>query len=214
MCSVINIALNNNLILTVVIQANNSERKQLRQQLRKARQSLSTEQQQDASIKLLNNIVANNIVDNAQICAFYLANDGELNPKPLIEYCWSKGVKTSLPVIHPFAKGHLLFLQYSANSKMCSNQYGIDEPVCELPDIVPLTQHQLIFTPLVGFDLNGNRLGMGGGYYDRTLSSLKQQANISLIGLAHDCQQVDALPQENWDIPVNKIITPSRIINC
>ena len=198
----------------MVIQTSNTKRQALRQTLRAKRQSLSAIQQQDASAKLLENILANHILPDAGTCAFYLANDGELNPKPLIEYCWATKLKTSLPVLHPFTKGHLLFLQYTANSKMRNNQYGIDEPVCEVSGIVPLNQHRLIFTPLVGFDHNGNRLGMGGGYYDRTLSSLKQQSSITLIGLAHDCQQVEALPQENWDIPLNKIITPSRIIDC
>lgn len=190
------------------------ERQRLRQTLRKARQSLTTEQQQQASERVLAMALQANILPSSGSCAFYLVNDGELNPIKLIQHCWMNGITTSLPVIHPFTKGHLLFVKYSAQSRMQVNQYGISEPRCELPNIVPMQQHRIIFLPLVGFDNAGNRLGMGGGYYDRTLASLTPCCNTTLVGLAHDCQQVDALPQQSWDIPLDMIITPGRIINC
>ena len=67
--------------------------------------------------------------------------------------------------------------------------------------------------PLVGFDNKGNRLGMGGGFYDRTLANLDRLSyRPLLIGVAHDCQQADALPVMQWDIPLNAIVTPTQTI--
>jgi 5-formyltetrahydrofolate cyclo-ligase len=69
--------------------------------------------------------------------------------------------------------------------------------------------------PLVGFDKNKNRIGMGGGFYDRTLSFKKKQKSFSsprLYGLAFDCQEVDKLDTRPWDVQLDGVITPSRVI--
>ena len=68
----------------------------------------------------------------------------------------------------------------------------------------------LILLPLVGFDLKGNRLGMGGGYYDRTLSYLRHRRfwiKPRLVGVAHECQKVDSLIARPWDIPLDAVVT-------
>ncbi|WP_159287438.1 5-formyltetrahydrofolate cyclo-ligase, partial [Klebsiella pneumoniae] len=102
--------------------------------------------------------------------ALYLANDGELNTQPLIEWLWQQGKQVYLPVLHPFAKGHLLFLHYHTHTPMDKNRYGIAEPKLDQRLICPVRELDIIGTPLVAFDQSGQRLGMGGGYYDRTLA--------------------------------------------
>ena len=92
---------------------------------------------------------------------------------------------------------------------MIKNHYGILEPKLEVRKVCPLDQLDVLFTPLVAFDNTGARLGMGGGFYDRTLANW-QQHKIYPIGLAHDCQRVDKIPLEHWDIPLPEIITPTR----
>ncbi|GAK85225.1 5-formyltetrahydrofolate cyclo-ligase [Vibrio ponticus] len=115
-------------------------------------------------------------------------------------------------MIHPFSKGHLLFLHYQANTEMVLNQYRILEPKLKQHLIQPLAKLDLICTPLVAFDSTGHRLGMGGGYYDRTLAPwFHARQGAKPIGLAHDCQHVSRLPIESWDVPLPKIVTPSRI---
>jgi len=92
------------------------------------------------------------------------------------------------------------------------NRFGIKEPIST--DIISAEQLDIIFMPLVGFDSNKNRIGMGSGFYDRTLSFKKQQQNFKnpkLIGLAFDCQQVEQLEVQEWDVPLDVIITPSKI---
>lgn len=72
----------------------------------------------------------------------------------------------------------------------------------------------LIILPLVAFDLSGNRLGMGGGFYDRTLSFKHQRCHWKgpkLIGIAHELQRVDLLPVNDWDIPLDAVITEQKL---
>ena len=82
--------------------------------------------------------------------------------------------------------------------------------------MIPYLDLDLVCSPLVAFDLAGNRLGMGGGYYDRTFSQhqfVRQgQKPPYVLGLAHDCQQHDNLPIAPWDMPIKEIITPSRTL--
>lgn len=192
---------------------NKSLRKELRATIREKRQTLSSEFQQLVGKQLSDKLSQHLLVGKANKIAIFLANDGEINTMPFIKWCWLNGKNVYLPVIHPFTKGHLLFLHYHANSKMIKNQYGILEPALKVQDIISPQQLDIIFTPLVAFDKKGNRLGMGGGYYDRLLTPLfKNKKGTVAIGLAHDNQQVEQIPTESWDIPLPEIITPTQTI--
>ncbi|PKG39462.1 5-formyltetrahydrofolate cyclo-ligase [Psychromonas sp. Urea-02u-13] len=185
-------------------------RHHIRKEIRSARRALSNEQQSTDAEKLLTHLIQLNKVQYAEKIAISLAFDGEIQTLPFIEWCWENNKQVYLPVIHPFNKGHLLFLHYTATTTMFINQYGIAEPKLNVQLICPVKELDLIFTPLVAFDKQGNRIGMGGGYYDRTFAPwFSQQTGPYPIGLAHDCQQVIALPTESWDVPLPQIITPS-----
>ena len=187
-------------------------RQDFRKQIRHQRNQLSNEAQYQASIDIVTQFSTLTELVSAQHIALYLSADGELITTPLIEWLWRQGKKTYLPVIHPFSKGHLLFLHYDHNTPMVFNRYYIAEPKLDKTQIIPAQQLDLICTPLVGFDSTGHRLGMGGGYYDRTLEPwFKTGHGPKPIGLAHDCQHVNKLPIESWDIPLPKIVTPSQI---
>lgn len=194
----------------------NSNRDQIRQKIRQQRLELSKEQQNSAALALLKYFSTDSKIKHAQHIALYLTNDGELDTQPLIDWCWQHNINVYLPVIHPFAKGHLLFLKYTCDSPMIKNQYGIAEPKLDITAIILPKNLDVICTPLVAFDKEGNRLGMGGGFYDRTLSAWHQHFQTSKnakpypLGIAHDCQQVDLLPCEDWDIPLPEVLTPSQ----
>ncbi len=187
------------------------KRRTIRQNIRQKRRSLSCFEQSIASQYLLEQLQKHSLSTEARTVALYLAVDGELDVTPIIEWYWRLGKTVCLPVLHPFSDGHLLFLKYSPNTIMVPNQYQIKEPRLLCSDIVPVNDIDIIFTPLVAFDEHGQRLGMGGGYYDRTLSFCQPSPNKHAIGLAHECQQVSTLPAEAWDIPLRTIITPSKI---
>ncbi|CAV19862.1 5-formyltetrahydrofolate cyclo-ligase [Vibrio atlanticus] len=186
-------------------------RSEFRKQIRIKRNSLSSEQQTQSGIDLVKQCAQLDEIQSAQHIALYISIDGELDTQPLIEWLWAQGKQTYLPVLHPFSTGHLLFLHYSPSTPTVLNKYGIVEPQLNQLLVKPCQQLDLILTPLVGFDSQGHRLGMGGGYYDRTLARWFETGNgATPIGLAHDCQHVDRLPIEGWDIPLPKIVTPSK----
>ena len=186
-------------------------RKQLRAKFRQKRQALSEQQQQRASQQILATSLQSTPLKKSKTVACYLTNDAEISSQGIIEYCWQHNKRLLLPVLHPFSKGHLLFVDYQRNSKMQHNRFAIEEPLVTTKNICVLSDIDLIFTPLVAFDSVGNRLGMGGGFYDRTLAPIKRQRLATrLIGLAHNCQQAETLTQDSWDIPLNGIATPAK----
>lgn len=146
----------------------------------------------------------------AYTVAVFLSFDGELDTRPLIDRLWRAGKRVYLPVLHPFSPGNLLFLHYHPESELVVNRLNISEPKLDVRDVLPLERLDVLVTPLVAFDTQGQRLGMGGGFYDRTLQNW-QQHGLQPVGYAHDCQQVDALPSEEWDIPLPTVVTPSRL---
>jgi 5-formyltetrahydrofolate cyclo-ligase len=146
----------------------------------------------------------------AHTVALFLSFDGELDTQPLIEQLWRAGKKVYLPVLHPFSEGNLLFLHYHPHSELVVNRLKITEPKLDVRDVLPLSQLDVLITPLVAFDEQGQRLGMGGGFYDRTLQNW-QQYGLQPVGYAHDCQGVEALPVEKWDVPLPAVVTPSKL---
>tara|TARA_R110000744_G_scaffold31848_8_gene74751 strand:- start:5695 stop:6291 length:597 start_codon:yes stop_codon:yes gene_type:complete len=188
-------------------------RQTLRQHFRQKRNSLSDEQQIRASHELLSQCLVTEQYQQANNIACYLAQDGEISMQPVIEDAWMQRKIVCLPVLHPFAKGQLLFLRYHKDSQMKANRFGIPEPAMRVTDIVPLPLIDVIFAPLVAFDSQAHRLGMGGGFYDRTLAPVARNTfTTEVYGVAHDCQNVlNGIKNDKWDIPMQKIITPSKI---
>ena len=184
-------------------------RQQIRQQIRQRRRALTPEQQTQFALQAADRMMAYTPVLLAQTVAVFLSFDGELDTRPLIDQLWRAGKRVYLPVLHPFSPGNLLFLHYHPSSDLVVNRLKIREPKLDVRDVLPLSRLDVLVTPLVAFDAAGQRLGMGGGFYDRTLQNWRQH-RLQPVGYAHDCQQVDALPTEQWDIPLPAVITPSK----
>ncbi|UUE44588.1 5-formyltetrahydrofolate cyclo-ligase [Pectobacterium aroidearum] len=188
-----------------------ASRQQIRQAVRQHRRLLTPEQQALFAQQACERVMAHPKIIRAESVAVFLSFDGELDTSPLIQQLWQQGKRVYLPVLHPFRAGHLLFLRYASDTELVRNRLKIMEPCLDVRQVLPLPQLDILLTPLVAFDHQGQRLGMGGGFYDRTLQYRNQMSRGPYpIGLAHDCQQVDALPVESWDIPLPEIITPSR----
>jgi len=192
-----------------------NRRAQIRSEIRNTRKNLSNNQKiiaaQSLKMNFIQHLKSENTTNSKHI-AIYLSNDGELDTSLLIKELWNLNYVVYLPIIHPFNGANLLFQRYEKNSPMRANRYGILEPKLNCSQICPLPALDYLLMPLVAFDKQGNRLGMGGGFYDRTLARLHEQnwQKPQLIGLAHECQKVDALPIESWDVPLKTIITPDK----
>ena len=182
-----------------------TRRNQLRQQIRKTRANLTALQQQQAEESITQQALALIEERNAQHIALYVSFDGEISTEKLIKTLWAQGKQVYLPVLHPFNPNHLLFLRYLPDTPMLKNKFGIWEPKLNVQSVLPLEELDILFTPLVAFDKQGNRLGMGGGFYDRTLQHWQKSSFIP-VGLAHQCQQVEQLPTEAWDVPLHQIL--------
>ena len=185
-------------------------RQEIRKIIRQRRRALTAGEQEHFSIAAAARMMAYPPVVMAHTVALFLSFDGELDTQPLIEQLWRSGKRVYLPVLHPFSPGNLLFLQYHPHSELVINRLKIQEPKLDVRDVLSLAQLDVLITPLVAFDSQGQRLGMGGGFYDRTLQNW-QQYGLQPVGYAHDCQHVDMLPVEEWDIPLPAVVTPSRL---
>ena len=187
-------------------------RQNYRQLIRTQRNLLSQEAQHQAAKSLAKHFLNLPEINRAQHIALYLPADGEIDTSLIINRLILIGKNIHLPVIHPFSAGHLLFLSYNSTTTMVFNRYKILEPKLMKDTIIPTNQLDIICTPLVAFDKQGHRLGMGGGYYDRTLAPwFHYKSGPKPIGLAHSCQEVEQLPVESWDVPLPKIVTPKQI---
>jgi len=190
-----------------------SNRNQLRKKLRQQRRALSTQQQNLHAQSLSHLVCRDKLFLNAKRIACYLAEDGEIDPLHIIEKAWQYKKDIYLPVLPPTGKS-LFFAPFKFNTPLKPNRFGILEPDVHPNKWIGARQLNLILLPLVAFDTEGNRLGMGGGFYDRSLaftSHRKQWHSPHLIGLAHELQKVDALPCESWDVPLNMIATEKTL---
>lgn len=184
---------------------------QLRINLRRQRRALSPAQQQQAAEQIAEHLVRSRWLLYSRRIAFYLASRGEIDPFIAQQFASDMGRQTALPVLHPNGSNRLLFAP--ADAPMAANRFGIQEPDLKVCEPIALWTLDIILVPLVAFDGSGNRLGMGKGYYDRTLARLHNRVRRpKLIGLAHHFQQVDALQPQPWDVPLDGVVTDREIL--
>lgn len=148
---------------------------------------------------------------SAQHLAAYVAVEGELDPESLLRQAHGDGKQIYLPVVPPERTGSLRFLPWKPGMVMRPNRLGIPEPpVANTVGIAP-QDLDLVLTPLVAFDSAGHRLGMGGGFYDRTFAFVKAGAHKPLLlGLAYEFQRLDRIEEASWDVPLAGVVTERR----
>ena len=188
------------------------QRKQLRDSLRCLRRNLLVGDQQAASTAVYELIVRQDFFISATNFAFYVSFDGELDPKQILQEAIYQGKSCYLPVIPKSSKNEMNFGLYDQETLLKENKWGIEEPSPQGSLISPL-KLEVVFVPLVGFDDKCSRLGMGKGLYDKTFNFKRRNSLTQplLVGLAHECQHVQEIPAENWDVKLDLIVTGERI---
>lgn len=180
---------------------------QLRKTLITLRNSISSAQRDSAALSALSMFLNHPLFINHQNIACYFATNNEFNCTPFIEAIWAAKKNCFLPVLSKTKTLH--FVSYQKEDVLHLNPYQILEP--QHTKMIPYDELDLVLLPLVGFDLQGGRLGMGGGYYDRTFSFLKENRNKPyLVGLAYECQCVSWIPKETHDVQLTAILTEKR----
>lgn len=185
----------------------------LRKELARRRDDLGADFRADAS-----KIIARDAVE--KFCATGLITDGpgpvvsgfypfrsELDCRPLLSALITAGCQTALPVI--VAAGQPLeFRQWAPGEPLEDGVWNIPVPAIHAATVVP----DILLVPLLGFDKAGYRIGYGGGFYDRTLASLGSAKQITAIGLAFAVQEIDEVPREAHDVPLDWILTEAGLI--
>ncbi|MDR2878109.1 MAG: 5-formyltetrahydrofolate cyclo-ligase [Chromatiales bacterium] len=190
-------------------------RTELRQRMRAQRRALSESAQLHAAHALRQTAIRGQLLHNHQNIAFYLCTDGEIDVLPLLQRAHAMGRHCFLPVLDSMARERLWFMPWQPGDRLIANHFGIGEPALGMRHRISAAHINLILMPLVAFDDQGNRLGMGGGFYDRSLAFLtrrKHWRRPALCGVAHEFQHVDALPSEAWDVPLDTCLTERRLI--
>ncbi|MGO4001407.1 MULTISPECIES: 5-formyltetrahydrofolate cyclo-ligase [Pseudomonas] len=185
-------------------------RPQLRRQLRKARRALTGRQQQQAARGLYRQLAQHPLFRRARHISLYLPTDGEIDPRLLLRAAQRRGKATYLPVLSAWPRTKMVFQRIRPGEKLQPNRFRILEPRVNPARQRKVWTLDLVLLPLVGFDEDGGRLGMGGGFYDRSLAYLERRKSWrkpTLMGLAHECQKVGKLAQASWDVPLQGTVT-------
>ena len=150
---------------------------------------------------------------NARRVAVYFPVGGELDTSAICADLWQRRKSCFLPRMIDKPAANLGFAEYTANTRMTANRFGIPEPDTPSRNWLPAQYLDLVLLPLLAFDRRGYRLGMGGGYYDSALACRKNAAaRPRLFGVAYAHQEVEALPTDPWDVRLDGIITEKEIV--
>lgn len=171
---------------------------------------MSEAAREEASGIIAERLIATEFFRRAKHVGCYVASGAEVDTAIIIEMVWARNKSCYLPALIPAHQNRLWFAPFSPNTTLSTNQYGIYEPVEARRNRVLPQRLDLVIVPLVAFDRNGTRIGMGGGYYDRTFAFRRVRhiwLKPALIGLAFECQKTARIPTNNWDVRLDAVIT-------
>jgi 5-formyltetrahydrofolate cyclo-ligase len=184
-------------------------KKKLRQELRRKRAEHAAALPAEVSALVFNRPPGPvlELVPVGATIGLYRSDEGEAPSGGYIRFFFERGHPIALPRVTTLDRP-MEFRRHTdpyGESDLESGVWGLRQPRTDAPLVVP----QVLFMPLVGFTARGDRLGQGGGYYDRYLAAHPQTI---AIGMAWDVQQVDHLPTELHDIRLSAIVTPTRVL--
>lgn len=194
-------------LLTVKCRIMVEEKEKLRRELRARRRSFveATPSPQLTVYALVISRVALAAAGEVKTITAYLANAREVDAMPIIQLAVARGMTVALP--HIVERGApMRFLRWQPGERLMTGPYGIPQPMPNAEAIVP----DAIFSPLVGFDRAGNRIGQGGGFYDRAFAAFPSARRI---GLAWSVQEASDLPVDSWDQPLHAVVTERERID-
>ena len=183
------------------------DRDAIRRQMRVARDALPAEQITAAAEALSERISALPSYATATTVAGYLAMPGEMDPLVALRRALDDGKSCYVPVI---GGKTLRFAPWTPDSMLRENRFGILEPAVATEQLLLPAALELVLVPLVAFDARCNRIGMGGGYYDRSFAGHTPGGAQLLAGVAHEMQKVDTLAVQPWDVTLDCVVTESH----
>lgn len=183
--------------------------KQLRRDIRAARRAITPEERQQISAATAATALAwlRAHADIRRVATF-LSLPEEIDTAPLNRALWQAGYRLYLPYVR--GKGEaLVWLPYQEDTALAPDAVGIPAPPLQAP--LEALALDAVITPLVAWDARGTRLGMGGGFYDRTFARKIPRAKPWLLGIAYPCQAVATLPRQPWDVPLDAVASAENL---
>jgi 5-formyltetrahydrofolate cyclo-ligase len=190
-----------------------TNKKTLRKQARSARAALSPDYRRLAERQALRRALRAGLFLKGRRWAFYLPMGEEFDALPLLNQALHMGKDCYLPITAQRIAQPLRFARLDGRHGLTHNRYGIIEPHSR--NLMNARRLDVMIMPLVGFDRQGRRLGMGGGYYDATLAYLRSRRRWRrplLVGVAYACQELKEVPAEPWDVRLDMILTEDGLI--
>lgn len=185
----------------------------VRRQLRALRAAVKPEVRREAAQAIVRLALRAGWLRRGRRIGFYMPAKGELDIVNLLARAMAMRVNCFLPVVPPARQRTLGFTRMTGRNDWTHNRYGIPEHAVWRPK-VRAVRLDILFLPLLGFDQQGYRMGMGGGYYDSSLAFLQHRKawhRPYLIGVAFEAQRVEALPIDPWDVPLDAVLTERQV---
>jgi 5-formyltetrahydrofolate cyclo-ligase len=187
-----------------------TDRRSLRRSLRSRRQALGAAERMAAAEAITTRLLAHPALARVGYVAGYWASGGEL-PLHVLQMRLRPDQIWCLPCVQP--DGRLRFAPWRPGDPLVTNRYGIPEPNVATGSLLEPQELHLVLVPLLGFDRRGHRLGMGGGYYDRSFAFRHSTpAPPTLIGIGYSFQELPAIAREDWDVPLDALVTENELI--
>jgi 5-formyltetrahydrofolate cyclo-ligase len=181
----------------------------LRRALRRRRANEPPETRAENAARIAAHLLARPGVFSLKAVAAYVADEGEPDLEPFLEAVHRRGVALYLPA--PVGRA-LRFLRWSPGTPLRIGRFGI--PIPEGEEAIAPTDLDWVLVPLVAFTARGQRLGRGGGFYDRTFARRVPAHPPLLVGIAYVWQEVDRLARSPWDVDLDAIVTPEGWREC
>jgi 5-formyltetrahydrofolate cyclo-ligase len=189
-------------------------RSDLRFRLRAQRRALDPELRADLNAKINLHLTQSSLFRASRRIAMYWAGQGEADTQAAAQRAWSLHKRVFLPVLLGPFHNHLRFAPFTPKSVLQKNCFSIPEPRVPRAQLLPGISMDLVLVPLVGFDDQGMRLGMGGGYYDRSFAVRllrRYWCKPRLIGVAYELQRVPRLDRQPWDVALDGVVTEQQL---
>ena len=186
-------------------------KEKLRRRILKLRDHQTVADIERKSLKIVDSVRTLPEYHSAKAIACYVNKGSEVQTQPLIQKSLALGKRVLVPVVERGSR-ELLFSEITNLSELIPSHFGIHEPDPALTRPRPLSTAQLVFVPGIAWDNEGYRLGWGRGYFDTALRQMPD--NSTSIGLSFELQLLDRLPREQFDLPVDLLVTESRMVHC
>lgn len=183
-----------------------NDRQKIRQAIQVKRAALSVVERLEKSDKIAQRIINSDLFKSSQHIACYMAKGAEVDLQKVVDAILQAGKRCYLPLIRQDKSG-LYFIEYLVGDNLRVGSFEILEPIFNRQKLIMPENLDLVLTPLVAFDADGNRLGRGGGYYDRTFGF---DNHPPLIGVAYACQEVLRIRPQLWDVKLHGAVTEAE----